>query len=388
MKILYTVSTYKPHMDGIQFVTSYLAEGLAARGHTVDLIAYEYPELTDKKEEMINGVHVMRFAAKTVHMQHKGDPEAYRNFILTHQDEYDVMINVGSQTAFTDWLLPIMDQIRIPKVLHLHSVWEFTLHKHDLASLRYLAAKLLGNLRWGWYFLRYRKAFHQYDAVLQLHEQDYGYRFFKKIYGIDSVVLENAVEAPFFEIDGVQKEKTILNVSNYCTRKNQLQCVKVFANSKLPDDWKLVLVGSRNNAYYQQLKRYCETELDPAKRERVVLHVGVPRAQIPEMVKASSIYMMTSQWEAFPISILEAMAAGVPYISTDVGIVKYLGGGHVSRKPEELSRHLERLAADGEYRAALGREGRQEALEKYQICKKVDQLEQLLQRLASKGQKE
>ena len=152
MKILYTVSTYNPHTDGIQFVTSYLAEGLVKRGHSVDLVAYEYPDLTDKKEEVINGVRVIRYPVKTVHMMHKGDKVGYQQFILDNQKNYDVMVNVGSQTALTDWLLPIIDKITIPKVLHLHSVWDFGLHKTDFESFKTFASKMLGYIRWGIYF--------------------------------------------------------------------------------------------------------------------------------------------------------------------------------------------------------------------------------------------
>lgn len=381
MKILYTVSTYNPHTDGIQFVTSYLAEGLASKGHAVDLIAYEYPDLTDKKEEVINGVHVIRFPARTVHMRHRGDKEGYQRFIVENQTRYDVMVNVGSQTAFTDWLLPIMDQIHIPKVLHLHSIWDFMIHKHDFDSLRSSASKILGNVRWGAYFLRNKKSFRQYDAVLQLHEKDYAYKFFKEKYNIDSVILENAVEAPFFKVDGVKKEKIILNVSNYCKRKNQLQCVKLFEKSELPDDWKLVLVGSKNNAYFKQLKDYCETVLDPKIRDRVVLHVGISRKQVIELVKASSIYLMTSLWEAFPISILEGMAAKVPYICTNVGIVKYLNGGVIARSDEEFIEYLQKYTRDDAAREQLGQQAHEEALRHYRIEDKVNQLEDLLLRL-------
>ena len=384
MKILYTVSTYNPHTDGIQFVTSYLAEGLVKKGHSVDLIAYEYPDLTDVKDEVINGVHVMRFSAKTVHMRHKGDKKGYQKFILENQGNYDVMINVGSQTAFTDWLLPIMDQIWIPKVLHLHSVWDFGLNKADFETFKAFASKMFGYIRWGIYFKKNKKAFRKYNAVLQLHEKDYGYVFFKKNYGIDSIVLENAAEDTFFDIDGVEKQKVILNVSNFYKRKNQLECIKTFEKSNLADDWKLVLIGSKNTSYYRELKAYCDNTLDPSKRDRVILRVSVPREQISGIVKSSSIYMMTSTWEAFPISILEAMAAGVPYISSDVGIVKYLGGGIVPKTQEEFVQALERLASDDAYRMSLGEAGRREACEKYKISKKVEQLESILYSLTSK----
>jgi glycosyltransferase involved in cell wall biosynthesis len=145
-----------------------------------------------------------------------------------------------------------------------------------------------------------------------------------------------------------------------------------------------VLIGSKDTSYYRELKAYCENTLDPSKRDRVILRVGVPREQISGIVKSSSIYMMTSTWEAFPISILEAMAAGVPYISSDVGIVKYLGGGIVPKTQDEFVQNLERLASDDAYRIGLGEEGRKEACEKYKISKKVDQLEEILYSLLRK----
>jgi glycosyltransferase involved in cell wall biosynthesis len=294
------------------------------------------------------------------------------------------MINVGSQTAFTDWLLPIIDKITIPKVLHLHSVWEFKLRKTDFESFKSFVSKTLGFVRWGWYFLTSKSAFQKYDAILQLHEKDYGYAFFKKHYGIDSIVLENAAEDDFFDIDSAEKEKIILNVSNFHKRKNQLDCIKFFEKSNLSEDWKLVLIGSKDTSYYREIKAYCENTLDPSKRDRVILRVGVPRDQISGLVKSSSIYMMTSTWEAFPISILEAMAAGVPYISSDVGIVKHLGGGVVPKTQKEFVQSLERLASDDAYRISLGEEGRTEACEKYRISKKVDQLEGILYSLVNK----
>ena len=383
MKILITVASYFPSTDGVQFVTSYLAEGLVQRGHHVHIVTKEYDKIQDSNE-IINGVHITRFKAYTKHMSHKGDKSDYIEYILDNHSKFDVMINVSTQTPYTDWLLPIIDKIHIPKILHLHSIWDFSFHTNDFNSLKSFVSKILGNTRWAIYFLRNKKAFRQYNAVLQLHNKDYGYVYFKNKYDIDSLVLENAAEEMFFDIENVEKEHYILNVSNYDKRKNQLACIKAFEKSNLPEDWKLVLVGSRDNSYYKMLKEYCETTLAPEKRDRVILHVGLTRPQVADLVKKSSIYMMTSLWEAFPISLLEAMAAEVPFISSDVGIVKYLGGGIVAYSQDDYVKNLERLATDEKYRKTLGEAGRKEACEKYRISKKVDQLEKLIYSITSK----
>lgn len=387
MKILMTVNTYKPSLNGVQFVTSYLAEGLAKKGHIVDLITCTCPSLTQVKEEIINGVHVIRWEAQTVHMKHIGDRVGYQEFVLEKQYEYDAIINVGSQTPFTDWLLPIMSQIEIPKVLHLHSVWDFRFYKTDFCSLKSILVKLYGNVHWKVYFAKYKKAFKKYDSVLQLHEHDYGCDFFRKKYRIKSIILENAVEESFFDIDERNKKKYVINVSNFKKVKNQIDCIKAFTQSGLDEEWKLVLVGSKETDYYHQLKEYCNQYLDGKQRLRVELKLGLTRKEICELVKESEIYLMTSIWEAFPISILESMAAGVPFVSSDVGIVKYLPGGIIAHSKVEFIKSLEKLAKDSKYRKALGGEGKAAAIENYRVEDKVAQLENILFDLI-KGEKE
>ena len=384
MRILITVSTYKPHTDGIQFVTSYLAEGLAEKGHQVDLIAYEYPNLTALKEEDINGVHVIRWKAKTVHMRHRGDKDGYQRYILENQMRYDVIVNVGTQTALTDWLFPIIGKIRVPMILHLHSIWDFAFCKTDFTSIKSAVSKLFGTARWGHYYFWNKKVFQQYDAVMQLHENDQAYAFFKKHYKIDSIILENAAEEAFFEGDTPEKKPILLYVANYGKMKNQMECIKVFEKCDLPDDWMLKFVGSKETAYYRELRDYCESRMVSQKRGKVELLVGLSREQVIQLIKESSIYLTTSLKEAFPISILEAMAAGIPFVSKDVGVVKCLPGGLIAHDQEEFVQMIEHLVSNDSYREELGELGRREACEKYRIAKKVAQLEHILEAVIAK----
>lgn len=386
LRLLMTVSTYKPHLDGVQFVTSYLAEGLAAKGHDVTVLTRAYPNLPD--EEVIHGVAVKRLSVNSSLLHSSGDKAVFYEYICQQQDNYDVLVNVCTQAPLTDWTLPVIHCIKKPVVLHLHSMWKFGLRKSDFTFFKVFAAKLLGNLRWGWYFVRYASAFKKYSAVLQLHEKDSACRFFKRFYGIDSTILENAAEQSFFFQEGIQKKKTIVYVANYMKGKNQKRCVDLFMRSGIQEDWTLLLLGSKESGYYRELRKYCEERYPEALDKRIQLLVGVDRSRLCEMVKESSLFMMTSLTEAFPISIIEAMAAKVPYISTDVGIVKHLGGGVIARSDEAFIAYLQKYTQDDAARERLAQQAYDEALQHYQIADKVDQLEQLLQQLASKGQKE
>ena len=374
MIILFTVNTYYPHRDGVQFVTSYLSEGLAKRGHKVELLTYAVPGAPS--EETVNGVSVKRFDIRTEHMRHIGDKKGYQKYILSRQNDVDVIINVGTQSALTDWMLPLIGKLSVPTVLHIHSIWDFKIHKTDTASALALVAKLTGNIRWAYYFLRYSKAFKRYNKVLQLHPDDYSVRNFKKWYGIDSVILENAVEDNFFE--PCAKEKYIINVSNYMPMKNQKKLIEVFAKSGLSEPWKLVLVGSVENDYCRSLREYSRELFGEDWEQRVSILTGISRDETVDAVRKGSIFVSASLREAYPISTLEAMAAGLPFLSYDVGIVSRLPGGIVVYSDIEYVHALTELVNDEKKAASLGGLGRAFAQKHCRIDEKVNGLEKVI----------
>lgn len=379
MRILFTVSTYLPQTNGVQYVTSYLAEGLVKRGHSVDVITYLNKDNLNK-EEWINGVHILRWEATTVHMFHRGDKEGFQKYILEHQNKYDVMLQVGTQAALTDWLLPILHKITIPKLLHIHSVWDFKINKCDCTSLKRLILKLVGNLRWGGYFLANRNSFKLYDGILQLHEKDYSVSFMKHLCGKESIILNNAVDEQFFANDACKKESTIIYVANYSDMKNQKRALEIFEKAKIPKGWKLILIGSKENEYVKELRDKAN-KIMSEKDVQIEILVGVSREDTIRYVKQSEVYLMTSRREAFPISISEAMASGIPFISTDVGIVKHLPGGTVCNSICQQVDALEKYVFDAEMRHKVGMEGKQFAVENMRICSKIEQLEKNLEKL-------
>ncbi len=76
------------------------------------------------------------------------------------------------------------------------------------------------------------------------------------------------------------------------------------------------------------------------------------------LLRASDIYLLTSRWEALPISIVEAFRAGLPVIATDCGGVRELVAETVGRlcaveDVEALSEAILELAADEDLRREL-----------------------------------
>ncbi len=88
------------------------------------------------------------------------------------------------------------------------------------------------------------------------------------------------------------------------------------------------------------------------------------RDDVPDLLARSHVFVLPTKWEGFPISILEAMRAGLPVIASDVGGVREAVGegetGFLVPRGDAatLRKRLELLLKNSELRAHLGAEGR------------------------------
>lgn len=87
----------------------------------------------------------------------------------------------------------------------------------------------------------------------------------------------------------------------------------------------------------------------------------LPRDKVAAFYNTLDVYICVSRHEGTPNPVLEAMASGVPVISTDVGIVRYVSGELqerliIDRSPAALAGALERLLTTPGLREAVSRE--------------------------------
>lgn len=371
VKVLFTVHTYYPNTDGVQFVTQYLAEGLVCCGNDVTVIT----GINNEKRgyEIYKGVKILRIPVKTKCGLYFGNKEKYQKLVKKLAVNIDVMINVCTQNAFTDLLLDCLGEIDCKKVLYMHGMFEFKWHRQDLLNAEFFINKLWKTMRWGWLYCKLGKYIHDYDEVIQLSEHDDAYKYFLNKYGVISSVIENATEDDFFQIVK-NKKRQLICVANYEVRKNQEFVMHAFYKAKIPKDFELIFVGSRETNYLKRLKRI-KTRYDHVYgTKKVSFYFGIDRSVTKRMIKESMLSVLGSLWEGYPIFLVESMASGVPFISTNVGQVEEMPGGVIVDNDKEMVAGIEWILNCEDNGISLGNKGHNYALKHYKIEDKVRQL--------------
>jgi glycosyltransferase involved in cell wall biosynthesis len=110
---------------------------------------------------------------------------------------------------------------------------------------------------------------------------------------------------------------------------------------------------------------------------------AVERGRVAEVLAGAAIFCLPSHWEGFPLSLLEAMAAGCAPIASDVGAVGWiLDQGRAGivlppRDPGALADAIGRLLSDPEERRRLGRAARRRVEECFDQGRLVERLADL-----------
>jgi glycosyltransferase involved in cell wall biosynthesis len=112
------------------------------------------------------------------------------------------------------------------------------------------------------------------------------------------------------------------------------------------------------------------------------------RTDVPEILQASDIFVLNSRSEGMSNALLEALAAGLPCVATDVGgnpeLVRDGENGFLvpPNQPAPLSRLIGKLASDPELRARMGARSRQRAQEEYSLEAMVRRTESIYEEVA------
>lgn len=139
---------------------------------------------------------------------------------------------------------------------------------------------------------------------------------------------------------------------------------------------RLLLIG--NGPLYEPLQRLVETW----DLQQHVQFLG-ERADIPDLLQALDVYVSSSLSEGRSLSIMEAMAAGLPVVATSVGgTPEIITDGHTGvlvppMQPDALSEKLLILIMDPLQRARLGAAARRSARESFNVQSMVEAYQNL-----------
>ncbi|MHA1216476.1 MAG: glycosyltransferase family 4 protein [Candidatus Thorarchaeota archaeon] len=390
MHIIHITDDFPPHIGGMATHAWELSKALAGLGHSVTVLTaakvrYAEPRFALPGKETLNGVKIVNF----------GYPLGCRRY-------YDV---------FFDLLIRryLRRSERQPSGVVLH------LHEH----MRPLSLRKLSRLPLVWtnhssMFLKDCDNQTRRPALTQMVQccdwitapsRELCTKAIALDYPAERVTyIPNGVDTDRFVRNGVQDERrltigdTILRLprgrcvvlcARRFTHKNGLhtyldalesipnetisKCVFLFAGNK----------PSQDGHYGQEISARISSL---SSRADIHLLGPVPNDTMPQVCGVADIGVLPSLKEATSITGLEAMAAGLPIVGTDVGgipeIVEH-GGNGLLCPPEDaasLVTNLSRLINDPDLRVEMGLQGRRRAEQEFSWKKIAEQFVQIYRR--------
>ncbi|PKQ80444.1 hypothetical protein CJP16_06540 [Aeromonas sobria] len=195
--------------------------------------------------------------------------------------------------------------------------------------------------------------------------------FFYKVRILNKyVVIKNAIDTSCHQLneDGFFR-KNIVILGHYNDNKNQMLAIEIARHlSLIQPDVKFNFFGHIEKDYYDAL---CSNIDKYALSSNVTLSASIDN--VPEYLsKQASILLSTSKTETFPVSFLEAMASGIPIVSTKSnGAIEILSDNQdllfEHDDIEGISNKIHQLLSSHDYYNSISARLHDDAIESYGI---------------------
>lgn len=338
MRLVVTVERYAPAIGGAERVAQRVGEGLAARGHEVHVITGATPG-----PERLNGVRVHRLHVTGNEVRGiRGDSGAAVATIENLQP--DLVFNYAAQTWATDCCRMLLEREQRPRMI-LAPCGFSGLHKRRYAG----------------YFADMPARLRHYDGLI-LHSTVYQDWDFAARAGVERMfVVPNGADPP---TSGerlraqIASDSLAVTVGSHVPTKGHRDFARAIRALRRGRSLTGVIVAPERRGLdgLRGCQLACRMRAS-AQRDALRILDGTAPGVVADALAAADLFLFTSRVECAPLVILEAMAAGTPWISYDVGNVSELPGGVVAGDFAELVDGAGEIL-DGA-RAELAKQGRE-----------------------------
>ncbi len=174
-------------------------------------------------------------------------------------------------------------------------------------------------------------------------------------------VIPHGVDLPSLP-DNSERENMILFLGALQTRKNVARLVQAF--ERIPFDWRLVLAGAASGYGAEEILQRIASS--PSRR-RIEVTGHISNATRDKLFRQARIFAFPSLDEGFGIPILEAMAYGVPVITSNRSAMPEVAGEAAvlvdPLRTEEIEASLLVLIQNEDKRESMSIKGRTHAIE-------------------------
>ena len=355
MKILHIINGLT--MGGAENLLVGLAGEQIVRGHDVFVAPLVCPDYTPVREKMESkGVHIIPFSSKgSVYNPYFiiKIARAIRGYDVVHVHLFPALYWAGFAKLLSFTAPPLVytehstnNKRRNNIVLHAVDKFVYQYAYDKIVACSYKALET------------YTEAYPNVKHVCAINN------------GVDTNICKEAEPYSKRDLLGIDENSFVVTmVARFMIMKHQDTIVE--AISKLPNHFHVVFVGGQEN----------ETGLVKVKKMAEVMkitdrvHFLYIRKDVPRILKTSDVIVMASDYEGLSLSSIEGMAAGKPFVATNVnGLREVVEGAGIlfeNRDANSLAKILCRLDSDKSYYSSIANECAKRALE-YDISKTVN----------------
>ena len=323
MKILICSEFFKPNVGGVEIHSEVLANFLS-KNHQVSIATtfLNRNNLNFKKK-----INIKEFKIKgSLVKGYYGELKKYENYLLN--SNFDIIFFNAAQQWTFDLALPILDKIKSKKIFFP------------------CGFSRLDNIFFKPYFEILKMKIKYFDEIICCSKNWKDYKFCKKYFKKKINIISNGS----FSLKNKKQKKNLIpqyvSISNLKYLKGQDRIINIFENLDHPANLNIYYSNySLLFKLYIYLRIFVFNKMN--KQKKINLIHKKERIDIAHALAGSNGFIFGSRIEYNPLVVFESMAAGIPFISYDVGIIKEIINkyhlGFVSNNKSNIIKYLNSL---------------------------------------------